>query len=81
MVTSRQPDTALYDELAAMRAAGDIALDTLELIGDAAQPGLIADAVQSGHAAARAFEGDPAATDAAYFRREMIALADEGEQT
>ena len=80
MVTSRQCETALYDELAAMRISGDIALDTLELIGDAAQPGLIADAVYSGHAAARAFEGDPSATNAAYFRREMIALTDGGGQ-
>ena len=80
MVTLRQCETALYDELTAMRASGEIALDTLELIGDAAQPGLIADAVHSGHAAARAFEGDPSAADAAYFRREMVALTDEGGQ-
>lgn len=76
MVTSRQRETGLYDELSAMRAAGSIALETLQLIGDAAQPGLIADAVHSGHAAARAFEGDPQATEADYFRREMIALHD-----
>lgn len=76
MVTSRQRETGLYDDLVTLRAAGGIALETLQLIGDAAQPGLIADAVYSGHAAARAFEGDPRATEAAYFRREMIALRD-----
>ncbi len=78
MVTGRQRETALFDDLTAMRAGGDIKLETLELIGDAAQPGLIADAVHSGHAAARAFEGDPQGVEAAYFRREMIALTDEG---
>jgi len=79
MVTSRSRETALHDELSILRAAGDIALETLELIGDAAQPGLIADAVHSGHGAARAFEGDPAQTEAEFFRREMIALTDAGE--
>jgi len=76
MVTSRQRETGLYYDLAAMRAAGDIALETLQLIGDAAQPGLIADAVYSGHAAARAFEGGATAAEVGYFRREMIALHD-----
>jgi dimethylamine/trimethylamine dehydrogenase len=56
MVTERRRETALYDELCAMRDRGDIALETLELIGDAAQPGLIADATYAGHMAARLFQ-------------------------
>jgi len=54
----------------------DHGLRALELIGDAANPGLIADAVYEGHRAARNFERDPAEVDAEYFRREMVALSD-----
>ncbi|SEK58951.1 dimethylamine/trimethylamine dehydrogenase [Roseovarius nanhaiticus] len=75
MVTGRARDTALYDALMAMREEGKIALETLQLIGDAAQPGLIADAVYSGHAAARALGQDAGAVEAAFFRREMTALS------
>ncbi|MEX0301488.1 MAG: FAD-dependent oxidoreductase [Leisingera sp.] len=75
MVTARQRDTALYDSLKADHANR---LATLELVGDAAAPGLIADAVYSGHMAARNFERDPAAADAEWFRRELISLSDMG---
>ena len=71
LVTERARETALYDELAALGK-----ISHLELIGDAASPGLIADAVFDGHRAARGFEADPAQQDASYFRREMVALHD-----
>ena len=71
LVTERRRETALYD---ALQGRG---LTTLELIGDAAQPGLIADAVYSGHSAARAFQADPKATEAAFYRREIIDLSEE----
>ncbi|MFK7940918.1 MAG: FAD-dependent oxidoreductase [Roseovarius sp.] len=71
MVTERHRETALYD---ALRSAG---LTTLELIGDAATPGIIADAVYAGHMAARNFERDPDAVDAEWFHREITALTDE----
>jgi len=75
MVTGRARETVLYDALMAMRQAGEIELETLQLIGDAAQPGLIADAVYSGHSAARALGQDAEAVEAEFFRREMTALS------
>ena len=69
LVTERTRQTDLYDDLL---KRGTLA--HLELIGDAASPGLIADAVFDGHRAARGFEGDPAEQDAAYFRRELVSL-------
>mgnify|MGYP001627874719 CR=1 FL=1 len=75
MVTSRQRDTALYEDLKANHADS---FTTLQLIGDAAAPGLIADAVFAGHLAARNFGRDPAAADAGWFRRELISLEDMG---
>lgn len=71
LVTERARETALYDAL-----KKDGALLHLELIGDAASPGLIADAVFDGHRAARGFEGDAAEQEAAYFRRELVSLQD-----
>ncbi len=68
LVTERVRETALYD---ALRGAG---LDHLELIGDAALPGLIADAVYSGHMAARNFERAPDLSEREWFRRELIDL-------
>lgn len=69
-VTERIRDTALYDGLRAQETP----LETLKLIGDAAAPGLIADAVYSGHLAAREFEEPPEMIEAALFRRELIRL-------
>lgn len=65
LATERIRETALRDALA--QTGG---LETLELIGDAAAPGLIADAVFSGHLAARNFERDPAEIERDWFRRE-----------
>ena len=71
LVTQRARETALYDEL---RDLADSPLTKLELIGDAANPGLIADAVYSGHMAARNFERNAGDIDREYFRREIISL-------
>ncbi len=68
-VTERARKTLVFDTLA---QSGGMA--HLQLIGDAAGPGLIADAIWSGHKAARDFEGDPADTAAEFFRREIVAL-------
>ena len=71
LVTQRARETSLYDEL---RGLSDSPLTTLELIGDAANPGLIADAVYSGHMAARNFERDAGDIDREFFRRELVSL-------
>ena len=78
LVTERERNVALYDELCARQEARDVMFRTLELIGDAAQPGLIADAVYSGHKAAREFEVDPKIVESSVFRRETIDLAARG---
>ncbi len=69
MVTERIRETALYD---ALKQQGG--LQTLELIGDAASPALIADAVHSGHMAARNFERAPQDIEADWYRREITSL-------
>ncbi|MEO1160424.1 MAG: FAD-dependent oxidoreductase, partial [Pseudomonadota bacterium] len=74
LVTERMRHTGLFNELQQSSADG-FKPTTLELIGDAAAPGLIADAVYSGHMAARNFEMDPADVAAAVFRREITALS------
>ncbi|WP_171239179.1 FAD-dependent oxidoreductase [Ruegeria sp. HKCCA5491] len=68
LVTERQRETTLYDSLRGLR------LKTVELIGDAASPGLIVDAVFAGHRAARDFERPKAEADQDWFRREIIDL-------
>ena len=76
LVTERVRETALFDELSHLQeTAGETQpLNTLELIGDAATPGLIADAVYAGHMAARQFEADPDEVEQALFRREIPTL-------
>ncbi len=67
LVTDRLPRTDLHEELVGALAAG--ALDSLQLIGDADAPGLIAQAVFAGHRAARQF-GESVDPDAVEFLRE-----------
>jgi dimethylamine/trimethylamine dehydrogenase len=55
LVTDRLPDDALYHELKPSLAEGR--LDSLRVIGDAEAPNIIAQAVFSGHLAAREFGG------------------------
>ena len=71
LVTERHRNTALYDLLK------ERDLNTLSLIGDAASPGLIADAVFSGHKAARDFEKPAEEVDREWFRREITDLNEE----
>ena len=54
LVTDRIPNDALYREL--QPALADGKLDSLRIIGDAEAPNIIAQAVYSGHLAAREFE-------------------------
>jgi len=54
MVTDRIPNDALYHELKPVLAEGK--LKSLRLIGDAEAPNIIAQAVFSGHLAAREFD-------------------------
>ena len=68
LVTERQREKTLYDSLQGF------GLKTLELIGDAASPGLIVDAVFAGHRAARNFERPKEEADLDWFRREIIDL-------
>ncbi len=69
LVTERMRETELHQALA---DKGELV--TLELIGDAASPALIADAVWSGHKAARNFERPRAEAEKDWFRRELIDL-------
>jgi dimethylamine/trimethylamine dehydrogenase len=66
-VTERLPENALYD---ALQSTGV----SVELIGDAHAPGLIADAVFAGHLSARSFQEDRSQLHEADFRRELPAL-------
>jgi len=77
LVTERLPETGLYRQLMQLRdPGGDPAAPLkVELIGDALAPGLIADAVFSGHLAARNFEADPDTIESALYRREMPSLS------
>jgi dimethylamine/trimethylamine dehydrogenase len=68
LVTERHRNTDLFDALKPLN------LTTMELIGDAAQPGLIVDAVFSGHSAARQFERPKSEAEQHWFRRETIDL-------
>ena len=72
LVTERRRKTELYDIL--RKNSDDTPFKKLKLIGDAEAPGLIADAVFSGHMAARHFEKSQSTIEREYFRREIIAL-------
>ncbi len=75
LVTERQRNSSLHNTLLAMRHSGELpGIKTLELIGDAAAPGLIVDAVYAGHMAARNFEMDPAQAASQIYRREIPSL-------
>ena len=77
LVTERDSENTVATALATLRdAAPGKIIETLEIIGDALAPGLIADAVYSGHLAARNFEADPQEITAAIYRREMPSLHD-----
>lgn len=70
LVTMRDANNALMREMEALRAEGGFpALRSLTVIGDAHAPGLLAEAVFTGHAAARALDAPD--TDDAPFRIEQ----------
>jgi dimethylamine/trimethylamine dehydrogenase len=71
IVATRRSQDGLYDELKPALAEGRLA--SLRLIGDAEAPNLIAQAVFSGHLAARQF--DEAPPEGVPFRREFEARA------
>ena len=72
LVTERMRKTELFDALC--KHHEETHLKKVKLIGDAEAPGLIADAVFSGHMAARHFEKSQSTIEEEYFRREIIAL-------
>ncbi|WP_372572195.1 FAD-dependent oxidoreductase [Ruegeria jejuensis] len=71
LVTERHRNTTLFE---ALQGTG---LETLELFGDAAAPGLIADAVFAGHRAARDFERPKSEAEQDWFRREITDLRED----
>ncbi|MCP4392617.1 MAG: NADH:flavin oxidoreductase, partial [Gammaproteobacteria bacterium] len=77
LVTERNSENTVATMLASLcdDTPGKV-IQTLEIIGDALAPGLIADAVFSGHLAARNFEANPQEITAAIYRREMPSLQD-----
>ena len=72
LVTERRRNTELFDALDENLEYEP--LNKLKLIGDAEAPGLIADAIFSGHMAARHFEKSESKIEQEYFRREIVAL-------
>jgi dimethylamine/trimethylamine dehydrogenase len=75
LVTERLPEARLAEGLQASVAARlDSPLRSVQTIGDALAPGLIADAVFSGHLAARNFQRDPMAIERDLFVRDMPSL-------
>ena len=73
-VTERVPDNALFESLAQTGIAA-------EVIGDAFAPGLIADAVFTGHLAARSFQEDEGEIKMVEFRRELPSLESHAADT
>lgn len=75
VVTEKLPRCEVSVELRSMiEQSSDVELETLEVIGDGYAPGLIADAVFSGHLAARNFLRDSEEIEREYFMREIPAL-------
>ncbi|MDB4822748.1 FAD-dependent oxidoreductase [Candidatus Pseudothioglobus singularis] len=78
MVTERIANTSLYDQLNEQKVSNKphLIAQNIRLIGDAEAPGLIADAVFSGHLAAQDFEATETDIEKALFMREMPSLND-----
>lgn len=73
LVTMREPEDRLFQELAGDEAALEEAgIASVARIGDCLAPGLLAAAVHSGHRYARELDAPPASPDAAPFRREVM---------
>jgi dimethylamine/trimethylamine dehydrogenase len=75
LVTERFPNRVLYQQLVQQASLdSEVPKRHIELIGDALAPGLIADAVFSGHLAAENFEASKKEIERAMFMREMPKL-------
>ena len=79
LVTERESASPLYEQLQQLQDDNGTSSPmlmpmSLTLIGDALAPGLIADAVFSGHLAAQEFEADPDIVEQGLFKREMPSL-------
>tara|TARA_B110000093_G_scaffold159636_1_gene179567 strand:- start:176 stop:1183 length:1008 start_codon:yes stop_codon:yes gene_type:complete len=83
LVTERESASPLYQQLQQLQddngTSSPMSMPmlipmSLTLIGDALAPGLIADAVFSGHLAAQEFEADPDIVEQGLFKREMPSL-------
>jgi len=76
LVTERLPNVKLYQQLMKQESSleSDAPKRHIELIGDALAPGLIADAVFSGHLAAENFEESNTEVERAMFMREIPKL-------
>jgi dimethylamine/trimethylamine dehydrogenase len=70
LVTERSPNDKLYKQLIKQEEGSK----HIQLIGDAEAPGLIADAIFSGHLAAENFEASEQEIEKAIFMREMPQL-------
>ena len=72
LVTERLPETSLYEQLIASIKGRSLNKNRyIELIGDALAPGLIADAIYSGHLAAENFETPEIEIERAMYMREI----------
>ena len=74
LVTERSREISLYNDLVKLVSEKNSHDLFLKLIGDAASPGLIADAVFDGHLAARNFERDDGSVEKEFYIREIISL-------
>jgi len=75
LVTERESASPLYEQLQQFQEDNGTSLPlSVTLIGDALAPGLIADAVFSGHQGAQEFEADPERVQQGLFKREMPSL-------
>ncbi len=76
LVTERLPRDNLGQDLRYHVNESEIPVKSIEVIGDGLAPGLIADAVFSGHLAARNFQRGPKLIEQELFAREMPSLSE-----
>ena len=74
LVTERSREISLYNDLVKLVSEKNSHDLFLKLVGDAASPGLIVDAVFDGHLAARNFERDNGSVEKEFYIREIISL-------
>jgi dimethylamine/trimethylamine dehydrogenase len=75
LVTMRDPDDSLFQELMARREQwAEAGVQRVSVLGDAQAPGTVAAAVHAGHLAARSMDMLPGDDDAVPFNRELVDL-------